>query len=75
MFHEDILYHKYIKTSFLVSNMLCQELYLGTFKSDLDFLVPSDSRFSNNVSCTSAKYRPILTNHTPIESFFNQLSE
>ncbi len=34
MSHEDILYRKYIKTSFLISNMLCQELYLGNFKSD-----------------------------------------
>ncbi len=47
-------YPKYIKTSFLISNMHCQELYLGNFKSDLDFLAPLDSRFSN--SCISAKY-------------------
>ncbi len=40
MFHEDILYRKYIKTSFLISNMHCQELYLGNFKSDLDILHP-----------------------------------
>ncbi len=35
MFHEDILYRKYIKT-FLISNMHCQELYLGNFINDLD---------------------------------------
>ncbi len=34
MFHEYILYRKYIKISFLFSNMHCQELYLGNFKSD-----------------------------------------
>ncbi len=37
MIHEDILNRKYIKTYFLISNMHCQELYLGNFKSDLDF--------------------------------------
>ncbi len=35
------------------------------------FFAPSDSRFSNN--CISAKYCPILTNHTSNESLFNQL--
>ncbi len=35
MFHEYIFYRKYIKTSFLFSNMHCQELYLGNFKSDV----------------------------------------
>ncbi len=44
MFHEDILYRKYIKNSFLISNMHCQELYLDNFKSDLDCFAPSDSR-------------------------------
>ncbi len=73
MFHEVILYHKYIKTSFLNSNMHCQELYLGNFKRDLDFFAPSDSRFSN--SCISAKYCPVITNHTSMESFFIQLSD
>ncbi len=72
MFHEDILYRQYIKTSFLISNMHCQELYLGNFKSNLDFFAPSDSRFSN--SCISAKYCPI-TKHTSMESLFIQLSD
>ncbi len=45
MFHEDILYRKYIKTSIL------NELYLDNFKSNLDFFAPSDSRISN--SCIS----------------------
>ncbi len=40
MFHEDILYRKYIKTLFLISNMHCQEIYLGNVKSDLDFFAP-----------------------------------
>ncbi len=34
MFYEDILYHKYIKTYFLISNMHCQELNLNNFKDD-----------------------------------------
>ncbi len=37
MFHEDILdisYRKYIKTSFLISNMHCLDLYLDNFKGD-----------------------------------------
>ncbi len=33
---------------------------------DLDFFAPSDSRFSN--SCISAKYCPIITNHTSMEN-------
>ncbi len=45
MFHEDILNRKYIKTSFLISNMYCQEFYLGNFKSDLDFLQPQNPDF------------------------------
>ncbi len=49
-----MLYRKYIKTEFFINNMHCQELYLGNFKSDLDFFAPSDSRFSN--SCISATY-------------------
>ncbi len=77
MFHEYILYRKYIKTSFLFSNMHCQELYLGNFKSDFlnffDFFAPSGSRFSN--SCISAKYCPILTNHTPMKILFIQLPD
>ncbi len=73
MYHEDIFYVKYIKTSFLISKMHWQELYLGNFKSDLDFFPPSDSRFLN--SCISAKYCPILTNHTPMESLFIQLAD
>ncbi len=36
---DHILNRKYIKTSFLISNMHCQELYLGNFKSDLVFLI------------------------------------
>ncbi len=35
---------------------------------DFYFFAPSDSRFSN--SCISAKYCPILTNHTSMKSFF-----
>ncbi len=73
MFHEDILYCKYIKTSFFISNMHCQELYLGNFKRDLDFFAPSVSRFLN--SCISAKYCPIITNYTSMESLFIQLSD
>ncbi len=34
MFHEDILYHKYIKTKFCISNMHCCELHLNNFKDD-----------------------------------------
>ncbi len=34
MFHEDILYRKYIKIKFFISNMHCQELYLDNFKCD-----------------------------------------
>ncbi len=37
------------------------------------FFAPLDSRFSN--SCISAKYCPILTNHTSIESLFIQLPD
>ncbi len=37
---DHILNRKYIKTSFLISNMHCQELYLGNFKSNLDLLYP-----------------------------------
>ncbi len=33
--------------------------------------VPSDPRFSNN--CISAKYCPILSNHTPMQSLFINL--
>ncbi len=53
--------------------MHCQELYLGNFKSDLDSFAPSDSRFL--ICWISAKYCPILTNHTPMESLFIQLSD
>ncbi len=37
MFHEDMLYifyRKYIKTSFLISNMHCFGLHLDNFKGD-----------------------------------------
>ncbi len=37
------------------------------------YLAPSDSRFSNN--CISAKYCPIITNHTSMKSAFIQLSD
>ncbi len=37
------------------------------------FLALSDSRFSN--ICISAKYCPILTNHTSMEILFIQLSD
>ncbi len=42
------------------------------FSQYLDFFAPSDSRFSN--SCISAKYCPILTNHTSTESLFIQIN-
>ncbi len=34
MFHEDILYCKYIKTEFVIINMHCWELHLNNFKDD-----------------------------------------
>ncbi len=34
MFHEDILYRKYIKIKFLIINMHCWELHLNNFKDD-----------------------------------------
>ncbi len=43
------------------------------FSQYFDFFAPSDSRFSN--SCISAKYCPILTNHTSMGSLFIQLSD
>uniref|UniRef100_A0A673J2Q5 Artemin a n=1 Tax=Sinocyclocheilus rhinocerous TaxID=307959 RepID=A0A673J2Q5_9TELE len=55
----------YIKTKFLISNI--------NFLNILIFFAPSDSRFSN--SCISAKYCPILTNNTSMESLFIQLSD
>ncbi len=73
MFHEDIVCRKYIKASFFICIMHSPELYLGYVKSDLDFLAPSYSRFSD--SCISVKHCPILTNHTPMESLFIQLSD
>ncbi len=42
-----------------------------SFSKYLDCFAPSDSRFSN--SCISAKYCPILTNHTSMESSFIQI--
>ncbi len=52
MFHEYILYisnRKYIKTSFLISNMYSQELNLDNFKDDflniLIFLHPQTPYF------------------------------
>ncbi len=53
-------YRKYIKTSFLISNMQCKELHLDNYKRQFsqysDFFAPSDSRISN--SCISAKNCP-----------------
>ncbi len=66
MFHEDIFlisYSKYIKTL---------DNFKGYFSQYLDFyFVPPDSRLSD---CILAKYYPILTNHTSMESVFIQLS-
>ncbi len=49
------------------------ELHLDNFKGDFlniwIFFAPSDSRYS---SCISAKYCPIITNHTSMESSFIQ---
>ncbi len=70
MFHEDILYRKYIKTSFFISNMHCQELYLDNFKSNLDYFASSDSSV---VVVWSQLY--LLTNNTSMESLFIQLSD
>ncbi len=76
MFHEDILNRKYIKTSFLISNMHCQELYLGNFKSDLDFLHPQIPDFFIFVSQANIGYlSPVITIHTSMESLFIQLSD
>ncbi len=61
------------KSKLLISNMHCQELYLGNFKIHFDCFAPSDSRFSN--SCILAKYCPNLTDRTPMERFFIQLSD
>ncbi len=44
---------------------------LNVIFSIFRFFAPSDSRFSN--SCISAKYFPILTNHTSLESLFIQM--
>ncbi len=43
--------------------------FKGDFFQYLDFFAPSDSRFSN--SCISAKYCPILTNHTSMKALFS----
>ncbi len=67
-------YHKYIKTRFLISNMHCSELHSDNFKDDflnIDFFAPSDSRYSG----ISAKYCPIITNHTLMDRLFIQLSD
>ncbi len=66
-------YCKYIKTFWLV--ICIAKDYIWTtlkeiFLNILTFLEPSDSRFSN--SCISAKYCPILTNHTSMESLVIQ---
>uniref|UniRef100_A0A672N3T4 phosphatidate phosphatase n=1 Tax=Sinocyclocheilus grahami TaxID=75366 RepID=A0A672N3T4_SINGR len=54
------------------------KLYHKIHHSSKNFFAPSDSRFSN--SCISAKYCPILTNHTAMESLcvcfsYSHLSE
>uniref|UniRef100_A0A8C1GF36 ArfGAP with RhoGAP domain, ankyrin repeat and PH domain 3 n=1 Tax=Cyprinus carpio TaxID=7962 RepID=A0A8C1GF36_CYPCA len=51
------------------SNKPEKEWQLKTLKIYMGFFAPSDSRFSN--SCISAKYCPILTNHTSMESLFS----
>ncbi len=42
---------------------------LRQFSQYLDVFAPSDSRFSN--SCISAKYCPIITNHTSMERLYS----
>ncbi len=56
-------YHMFTSNSF-------REKY---FLNISNFFAPSDSRFSN--SFISAKYCPIITNHTSMERLFSQLSD
>ncbi len=55
-----------------VTVAVCFRDFKGDFLNISIFFAPSDSRCSN--SCISAKYCPILTNHTSMESLFIQLS-
>ncbi len=66
--------NQYIKTWLVIS--IAKNFIWTTLKlifSVFRFFAPSNSRFSN--SCISAKYCPILTNHTSMESLFIQLSD
>ncbi len=79
MFHEDILVYictvNISKLNFWLVICLAKNFIWTTLKaiwSIFRFFAPSDSRFSN--SCILAKYCPILTNHTSMESLFIQLS-
>ncbi len=56
--------------------MHSQELHLDKFKGNfltISFFAPSDSIFLN--SCISAKYCPILKNHTSMGILFIPLSD
>ncbi len=55
------------KLNFWLVICIAKNFIWTTFTQYLDFFAPSDSRFSN--SCISAKYCPIITNHTSMESF------
>ncbi len=55
------------KPNFWLVICIAKNFIWTTFTQYLDFFAPSDSRFSD--SCISAKYCPIITNHTSMESF------
>ncbi len=57
----------YLAVCLVTFNIKCN------FLNILIFFAPSDSRFSN--SCISAKYCPIQTNHTSMESLFIHKSQ
>ncbi len=80
MFHEDIFCKfptvNIPKHHFWLVICIAMNLIWTTLKaifSIFRFFAPSDSRVLN--SCISAKYCPILTNHTSMESLFIQLSD
>ncbi len=63
-----------LKLNFLLVICIAKNFIWTTLKLIFSvFRFFSDSRFSN--SCISAKYCPILTNHTSMESLFSQLSD
>ncbi len=79
LFHEDILIWSTVnisKLNFWLVICIAKNFIWTTLKAIffqyLDYFAPSDSRYSN--SCISAKYCPILTNHTSMERLFIQLS-